>query len=75
MLDGPNHGFMNLKGFTVLEMFTLPLDKILTLWNRSSSRPTMVDFLPASIADVTVVGPTDIQLASLVLDEVAKAKR
>ena len=35
----------------------------------------MVEFLPASIADVTVVGPTDIQLASLVLDEVAKAKR
>ena len=74
MLGGPNHGFMNLKGFTVLEMFTLPLNKILTLWNRSSSRPTLIEFLPASVEDVVISGPTNTGLASLVLDELADAK-
>ena len=62
MLDGPNHGFTSLKGFTVLKIFIILLNKILTLWNRSLSRPTMVEFLPASIEDATVVGPTDIRL-------------
>ena len=74
MLDGPNHGFTSLKGFSSLKRVTISQDTVRTLWNRSSSRPTMVEFLPASITDVTVVGPTDIRLASLVLDEVAEAK-
>ena len=74
MLNGPNHGFASLKGFTSLKRVTISLDTVRTLWNRSSSRPTMAEFLPASIEDATVVGPTDIQLASLVLDEVAEAK-
>ena len=73
-LEIPNHGFTSLKGFAVLKKVTIPLDTIRTLWNRSSSRPTVVDFLPASVEEVTVVGPTDTGLASLILDELADAK-
>ena len=73
-LTMPNHGFMTLKGFTALERVSIPLDTVRTLWNRSASRPTLIEFLPASVEDVVISGPTNTGLASLVLDELANAK-
>ena len=43
-LEIPNHGFTILKGFTVLKKVTISLDSIRTMWNRSSYRPTLVEF-------------------------------
>ena len=71
----PNHGFTSLTGFTGLKKVNIPLDTVRTLWNRSSSRPTFIEFLPASVEEITITGPANTTLASLVLDELAEAKR
>ena len=70
----PSHGFTSLKGFTDLERVSFSLDTVRTLWNWSSSRPRLAEFLPASVEDVTISGSTSTTLASLVLDELANAK-
>ena len=52
----------------------MPLDTIRTLWNRGSSWPTFIEFLPASVEEIAIVGPIGTGLASRVLDELAEAK-
>ena len=73
-LTMPSHGFTSLKGFTALERVSFSLDTVRTLWNWSSSRPRLAEFLPASVEDVTISGSTSTTLATLVLDELANAK-
>ena len=70
----PSHGFQNLTGFTVLKKVTITLDTIRSGGNTSSSRPSLVDFLPSSVEEITVVGPTTYRNAKKVLDELAHAK-
>ncbi len=70
----PSHGFDNLTGFTVLKKVMITLDTFHNEWNRSWSRPTLVDFLPSSVEEILVVGQTTCHNAEKVLDELAYAK-
>ena len=70
----PSHGFHSLTGFTVLKKITITLDTIRCGENTSSSRPSLVEFLPSSVEEITVIGPTTCQDAKKVLDELAHAK-
>ncbi len=70
----PSHGFNSLTGFTALKKVTITLDTIRNGGNTSSSRPSLVDFLPSSVEEITVVGPITCRDAKKVLDELAHAK-
>ena len=70
----PSHGFNSLTGFTVLKKVTITLDTIRSGGNTSSSRPSLVDFLPSSVEEITVVGPITCRNAKKILDELAYAK-
>ena len=73
-LQLPNHGFTSLRGFTVLKEVTMPLHTIRTLYNRSSSRPTSIEFLPASVEELVIFDVAHTGLGSQILDELAEAK-
>ena len=52
----------------------MPLDTIRTLYNRSSSRPTIIEFLPASVEKIIILDVAHTGLGSRVLDELVEAK-
>ena len=70
----PNHGCHSLFGFAVLKRITIPQHTFQHGGRVSLSRPSLVDFLPSSVEEVTIVGPTTFRNAKKLLDQLAHAK-
>ena len=70
----PSHGFHSLTGFTVLQKITITLDTIRHGGYGNLSRPSLVDFLPHSVEELTIIGPTKRRIAEKILDDSSCAK-
>ena len=69
----PSHGFHSLAGFTALKKITIPVDTI-RHGGWQLSRPSIVEFLPPSVEELTIVGPIRCRNAKELLDQLADAK-
>ena len=70
----PSHGFHSVFGFAVLKRITIPQDTFQHGGYVCLSRPSLVDFLPSSVEEVTIFGPTTCRNAKKLLDQLAHAK-